>query len=350
MARPLLTFGDNQPLKKRKQPAGAKRLKLRHTLGMSIKVLPVNPRKPQSQANVAPLRAFGRRKVLRVLGLLVTASMGGCNLRDEAFDGADAPDERPTGLAYPMAWVLSSGGPRGFTHVGVLKALDEMGCKPDLVVGSSVGALIGCLYAAGLNVASLEKLAMETNISNFIQPTLGGDEWLSVAGVGRMVNTLLQNKPLQRLSMAFAAVAIDKKSRQPRAFNWGNAGGAVQAACAMEGRTSSVSIRGRQYVDSDFVTPMPVRIARNIGAVRVLAVDVSAYEDKAPAGTERYRASDLRKRALTAPEVQLADLTLHPETSYYAGTSSEYRASCIRAGYEQTLANKTALLALHRRS
>ena len=296
------------------------------------------------------MSASSRRQALQAVCLLVSASMGGCSLRDEVFNGADAPDERLTGQAYPVAWVLSSGGPRGFVHVGVLKALDELGCKPDLVVGSSVGALVGCLYSGGLSISSLEKLAMEINVSTFIEPALGGDQWLSVAGVGRMVNTLLQNTPLQRLSIPFAAVAIDKDSRQPRAFNWGNAGGAVQAACAMEGRTSSVGIRGRQYVDSDFVTPMPVRIARAMGAIRVLAVDASAYEDKAPAGTERYRAGDLRKRALTMQEAQLADLTLHPETSYYAGISREYREHSIRAGYEQTLANKTALQALHRRS
>ena len=292
-----------------------------------------------------------RRQLLGATGLLVAASLGGCSLLgDEAFDGADAPDQRATGRAHPLAWVLSSGGPRGFVHVGVLKALDELGCKPDLVVGSSVGALVGCLYAAGLSIANLESLALETGVTSFIQPTVGGDQWLSVVGVGKMVNMLLENKPLHQLPTAFAAVAVDKVSRQPRAFNWGNAGAAVQAACAIEGRIASVRIRGRQYVDSDFVTPMPVRIARALGAVRVLAVDASAHEDKAPPGTEGYRAGDLRKRALTAPEAQSADLTLHPEFGYYASISRDYRMRSIRLGYEQTLAQAAALQALHRRS
>lgn len=295
--------------------------------------------------------AAGRRQCLQAVGLLMAAPLGGCTLvGDEAFDGADAPDARPTGQSYPMAWVLSSGGPRGFVHVGVLKALDELGCKPDLVVGSSVGALVGCLYAAGLGMPAIEALALETNIASLVQPTLGGDQWLSVAGVGRMVNSMLDNKPLQQLPVACAAVALDQQSRQPRAFNWGNAGAAVQAACAIEGRMASVQIRGMHYVDSDFVTPMPVRIARAIGAMRVLAVDASAYEDKAPAGAERFREGDLRKRALTAPEAQLADLTLHPEFGYYTNISSEYRVRSIRSGYEQTMAQGATLQALHRRS
>ena len=299
-------------------------------------------------------QATSRRQLLGAAGLLMTASLSGCNwLTEEVFDGVDAPDERPGTRPYPVAWVLSSGGPRGFVHVGVLKALDELGCKPDLVVGSSVGALVGCLYAAGLGPKALEALALDASITSFIQPTLAGfsgDEWLSAGGVGRMVNTLLEDKPLHQLTTAFAAVAVDKTSRQPRAFNWGNAGAAVQAACAIEGRLASVRIRGKQYVDSDFVTPMPVRTARAMGAVRVLAVDASAYEDKAPAGTEQFRAGDLRKRALTVPDAQSADLTLHPDIGYYASISREYRLRSIRAGYEQTLAQAPVLLALHRRS
>ena len=295
-----------------------------------------------------------RRQVFCTAGLLLTASLGGCNwLIGEEFDGVDAPDERGAAVAYPVAWVLSSGGPRGFVHVGVLKALDELGCKPNLVVGSSVGALVGCLYAAGLGLKTLETLALDASITSFIQPTLAGlagEGWLSGGGVGRMVNQLLEMKLLHQLPTAFAAVAVDKTSRQPCAFNWGNAGAAVQAACAIEGRLASVKIRGKQYVDSDFVAPMPVRIARAMGAVRVLAVDASAYEDKAPAGTEHFRAGDLRKRALTAPDTQSADLTLHPDIGYYASISREYRLRSIRAGYEQTLAQAPALLVLHRRS
>lgn len=271
-------------------------------------------------------------------------------LGEEVFDGVDAPDARATGQTYQVAWVLSSGGPRGFVHVGVLKALAELGCKPDLVVGSSVGALVGCLYAAGLSLQRIETLALETSMANFIQPSMSGDQWLSAGGISRLVNTLLENKPLQQLPIAFAAVAIDKASRRPHAFNWGNAGAAVQAACAIENRLASVTIRGRQYVDSDFVTPLPVRIARANGALRVLAVDASAHEDQAPEGTERYRAGDLRKRALTAPEAKLADMTLHPEFGYYASTSRDYRVRSIRLGYEQTLAQASALLALHRRT
>ena len=69
----------------------------------------------------------------------------------------------PTGPAPRVALVLGSGGPRGFAHIGVLKALDEAGIKPDLIVGSSVGAMVGALYAPGIGARELEKMAYEIN-------------------------------------------------------------------------------------------------------------------------------------------------------------------------------------------
>src|SRR5688500_12722830 len=74
-----------------------------------------------------------------------------------AYEGADAPSSGglTANKAPRLALVLSSGGGRGYAHVGVLKVLDEAGIKPDLIVGTSVGALLGAMYAAGLTPAEI---------------------------------------------------------------------------------------------------------------------------------------------------------------------------------------------------
>jgi NTE family protein len=100
-------------------------------------------------------------------------------------------------------------------------------------------------------------------------------------------------------------------------------------------------------VDADLHQPLPVRLARSLGAQRVLAVDASAHEWKAPAGTERWREGDLRKRALTQLDAQLADVLLHPDIGYYASISRGYRERVIDAGYQDTLRQGQALRALH---
>jgi NTE family protein len=90
-----------------------------------------------------------------------------------------------------------------------------------------------------------------------------------------------------------------------------------------------------------------VRLARQLGATRVLAIDASAHEDQAPPGAERYRAGDLRKRVLTEPDVRAANLTLHPDFGYYVSLSRSFRERAIEAGYRATLAASDRLLALH---
>jgi len=70
-----------------------------------------------------------------------------------------------TGSRPHLALVLGSGGPRGFAHVGVLKVLEENGIHPDLIVGSSVGAMVGAIYASGMKAAELEKVALGLNLT-----------------------------------------------------------------------------------------------------------------------------------------------------------------------------------------
>jgi NTE family protein len=231
------------------------------------------------------------------------------------------------------------------------QSAEELGLKPDLIVGASAGALVGALYACGLRAARLEALALDLGLLEVGRWAMFGEGKFDGAPIAAQVTEHIMaqtgQQAIEKLPIRFAAVAIEKASRKPIIFNAGHAGLAVQTSSAIEGMFTPVRIRGVQYVDADLAVPMPVRIARAIGAVKALAIDASAHEDKAPAGAQRFREGDLRKRALTLPDALAADVSLQPDFGYYVNTSKEFRLRCINAGYEQTMAKAQVLKALH---
>jgi NTE family protein len=288
-----------------------------------------------------------RRRLLS----LVAAPLAGCDLAGERdHDGPEAPAVRPTTTRPQVAWVFGSGGPRGFVHVGVIQALQALNLKPDLIVGASAGAMAGTLCAAGLSAQELRRLALDTAPWTLLGWSPASPMRLDGGPLAQFVNRQLGGQPLQALPTTMVCAVQRLRDGAVVGFNQGDAGVAVQASSAIEGRFAPVRIRGESYADADLVMPLPVRLARQLGALRVLAVDASAHEDRAPPGAESYREADLRKRALTQPDARAADITLHPDLGYWAGIDRAYRERMIETGYRDTMARAAALQALHRRT
>jgi NTE family protein len=297
-----------------------------------------------------------RRTAILGAGFVLT----GCTIHtDYNHDAADAPRQQitPRKQAIKNIWVLSSGGPRGFVHVGILKALEELGHKPDMIVGGSVGSLVGALYAGGVRAKELEQMSLDLGVTDMGRLAISGNEKFAGNPLASIVNRELIQRcgtcEMEKLPIAFAAVAIEKESRKTVLLNHGDAGVAVQASCAIEGMFTPVRIRGTQFVDADQVAPMPVRLARELAvgmnasraSLKLLAMDASARPERAPPGVERYRASDLLKRQLIAPDAKEASLTLHPEMSYFVNVSKEFRLRTIEDGYRGTMAQAAQIKA-----
>jgi len=285
----------------------------------------------------------------RVLAAGAAALLSGCTFSAGAdHDGDDAPRALPLARPVVHAWVFSSGGPRGFTHVGVLRALHEMGLAPDLIVGASVGALIGGLRASGVDAPSIETLALALQPMTLARVAIGADERLSGAPLAELMRRHAAVTQLERMPVAMACVATRRGDGRAVAFTAGDVGLAVQASAAIEGQFAPVRIRGETYVDADWHSPLPVRIARALGARRILAIDASAHLERAPPGAERYRDGDLRKKALVDADAALADLVIKPDFGYWVNLSREFRERAIAAGYRDTMARERELRALHR--
>src|SRR5207253_4454427 len=116
-----------------------------------------------------------------------------------------APERLPRSVPPPsrfppaVALVLGSGGPRGFAHVGVLTVLEENGIKPDLIVGSSVGAMVGALYADGMSATDLESLALNLNVLAFFEMKMLSGGIATGAATQSWINEHIGRKPLEAL-------------------------------------------------------------------------------------------------------------------------------------------------------
>ena len=265
---------------------------------------------------------------------MLAALLSGCTGGVAEFNGPDAPrlapyspDKRPR-----LALVLGGGGPRGFAHVGVLKVLEANGIQPDLVVGASVGSLIGALYANGLTAAEIEKIALAIDPKRFIGVSTSGFSG-NGAALEDFIRELTQGKPLQGLKRKLAVTAARRDSNVLAVFTQGNTGAAVRASSATPGQFAPVRILGVEYHDGDEAQPVPIRVARDLGAEVVIAVDVSAYLERTPAeAPEAWRTRDRKRTALIEGERPLADVFIHLDLNYYAGISEAYRLMCIQRG------------------
>jgi len=271
----------------------------------------------------------------------------GCGVEPTVVDGSHAPTLVPLSTPPRLALVLAAGGPRGFAHVGVLRALGELGVRPDLIVGASVGALLGAALAAGLSIERIEALAFDFDFYRLLRWSPWGGVQLDGSLIAQAVRDSLGITRFSELRTPLAVVASDITNGTPVVFNHGELGVAVQASCAIPGRFPAVRIGGRELVDADVLSPLPVKAARELGAQRVLAVDVAVHMDRPrPAGAEVYLEGDRLKREQIDAEARLADLVLHPYFGYWVNLSREYRVTSARAAYEQTLLEASRLRAL----
>ena len=182
-----------------------------------------------------------------------------------------APRRPRVGLA------LGSGSARGWAHVGVIRALEQAGIRPDLVCGTSIGALVGAAYAAG-ELDRFEHWLLGLSIADvlsFMDLHLNG----GVIKGERLMAFFRRNfvdRPIEELSMPFAAVATALHTGAEVWLREDSTVDAVRASIALPALFTPVLREGRMLVDGGLVNPVPVSLARAMGADVVIAVDLSS--------------------------------------------------------------------------
>ena len=233
-----------------------------------------------------------------------------------------------------VALVLGSGGPRGYAHIGVMKVLEQAGVEYDLVVGSSVGSLIGAFWASGYSATEIDDLSRQGGPLTVFDFSLFADRgWIHGQRLQDFVNDRLRSQRLEAMPRKFIAVATRLNDKQPVFFQSGNAGVAVRASSAVSQIISPVGIQGVEYEDGDESLPVAVRAARQAGAQFVIAVDVTAVPGTAPGDTSFSRLErEAKRRARIDPELMLADFVIHPDLGFNTWPTPTFFEHARRSG------------------
>ena len=224
---------------------------------------------------------------------------------------AGAAERKAATHTHPrLVLVLSGGGARGAAHVGVLKVLEELRVPVDMVVGTSIGAIIGGLYAAGWDAGRIETLVTHTDLRQLFTDQIARDDktfrrkqddtqfliptrlrfkgWVpylatSLLG-GQRLELFLRTLEIEstgvrdfdQLPIPFRAVASDLATGEAVVLSQGSLATALRASMSIAGVLAPVELEGRKLVDGGAAANLPIGIARDLGAESIIAVDITS--------------------------------------------------------------------------
>ena len=238
---------------------------------------------------------------------------------------------------HPVVVVaLSGGAARGFAHTGVLRVLDESGIKPDAIVGTSAGSVVGALYAGGIRGDALVDAALELQREQVIEFTYPNRGFVNGQRLQEYIDRRLGDRPIERLDLPFVAVATDLRTGRLVAFNRGDTGTAVRASSSVPAVFQPMAMDGHEYVDGGLVSPVPVRVARALGADIVIAVDVThqptAEKQFDSTGALVAQSIIIMEHALADNELKEADVVIRPDLRDAPSVSFDLRGEVVAAG------------------
>lgn len=181
-------------------------------------------------------------------------------------------------MARPTIGIaLGGGAARGWAHIGVLKALVEAGFEPDIVAGTSIGAVAGACYVTG-RLGALEDFAASLTrrrVFGFLDFNFAGSGLITGQRLSSRLDSHLKDFVIEKLDRKFVAVATELGTGHEVWLNKGSLVNALKASFALPGIFRPVNVNGRWLIDGALVNPIPVSVCRALGARIVIAVNLN---------------------------------------------------------------------------
>lgn len=237
--------------------------------------------------------------------------------------------------------VLGAGGARGFAHLGVLQVLHQENLKPDIIVGCSAGAIFGAFWAVGLDLERVERLLVYPGFTKRLfdvsvprEGLIKGDKVLDV------MRLLTKDITFEELEVPLAIVATDLENGELVVFREGSVAQAVRASISIPGVFKPYRYQERLLVDGAVKNRLPVHVAREMGAERILAVDV-----RRGLNLKINSAMDVLLQSVEILQEEVfrcysldADLLIQPDIGHINSLQFDRAAEAIQIGREAALA------------
>jgi len=187
------------------------------------------------------------------------------------------PHTLGSGQRAPLGLALGGGVARGWAHIGAMRALIEAGIKPDIIAGTSIGAIVGAAYLSG-KLDVLEKWARsltQRKMMGYMDVRWGGSGLMRGDRLARVLNHYMGDVRIEDLDRKFAAVTCDLRTGYEVWLQRGPIVPAIRASYALPGAFEPVKVDGRFMIDGALVNPVPVSTCRALGAHMVIAISLN---------------------------------------------------------------------------
>jgi len=166
-------------------------------------------------------------------------------------------------IQYNIGLVLSGGGARGFAHLGLIQALNDSGIFPDIISGTSAGALVGVLYADGYSPKEILNLMISVSRLDFMRPALPREGLLQIGGIIKILKSSLHAKTFEELKIPLYVAATDLNNGKAEYFSTGNLLDPVIASASIPVLFQPVMINDLYYVDGGVLDNLPLKPIEN---------------------------------------------------------------------------------------
>lgn len=238
-------------------------------------------------------------------------------------------------MAKPkLGLALGGGAARGYAHIGVLQVLNEMGIKPNMVAGTSIGGLIGSLYCSGISPIMLEKLAISLTQDKWVDFIVPRKGLIAGRKIEDIIRLLTKNADFKDLAIPLCVTSTDLKTGCCITIDSGNVARAVRASISIPGIFTPVITGNKVLVDGGVLNNLPVDVVRKMGAEVVIAVDLG--HEKRMRLNNIYdilmKTFDIMGREIQKQQIYNAEVIIRPNLEEFRSLSFRNPEKCIKIG------------------